>query len=750
TSGVPLATAQAVTTLELAGGALANFASADFDLNGYPDFVVPGANNGTPQAAPEMIINGTINIGTISYTPQNGQSLTGQNFINIDYQTTENPVVVASSLTRQAEVTPASIKPESRKLKLGGRVFIDRSQDSRLNAGEPGLGGVRIYLDENKNGQFDPGIDDLTVTNSLGYFAFTDVEPGLSCPVGFVELPSAYQARPVQVNMPQTSSTGVVLRNITVNLSWFESHPVLVAIAPLTPVSIDLSSSQLRDSLGFQPIYRLSGTVPAGMSINPLTGKLTWTAPASASEQSYKIEIEALKPANRNALQRQTTTLTIQVRTLTNAEMYVRNLFSSLFNRLPLPGEETLWAGRLQNGWKTTNVVNSLAHTDERYALLTRQVYQTVLGRVPNKSETEDALCLFRSGGNSDQLSLRLLTGPEFSKIHVGNGDFVGAVNRILQLNGASRSAYFSQVTWLNAGGTRTSLVNRLFRSQAATTSRAIQLAGWFSGVDASQKSIRQWATALATGALNSDTLTTLIMGSESYAKATSALSIHNWSDHTGQATEQYNKLAYLHYTLTGTEADRTTLDALQYRLYKGQTWNNLTRELYNSQAGVNYRIQRQYQNLLQRRATAAELTQLQKTLPAANQVESLQIQILSGNAYRGQFGSSVDYVDAVFQVLTGHGPTAVAAEYYARRLEQGLDARKFVRQIATSGDGIAGQINRNYLEILGRTASQAEVSEFRQLFGKSDVQDRIVSIQLLSTDEFRQKQRQAMLLPVL
>ncbi|MFM7131658.1 MAG: hypothetical protein ACKO0V_20090, partial [bacterium] len=354
TSGVPLATAQAVTTLELAGGALASFASADFDLNGYPDFVVPGANNGTPQAAPEIIINGTINIGTISYTPQNGQSLTGQNFINIDYQTTENPVVVASSSTRQADVTPASIKPASRKLKLGGRVFIDRSQDSRLNAGEPGLGGVRIYLDENKNGQFDPGIDDLTVTNNLGYFTFNDVEPGLSCPVGFVELPSAYQARPVQINLPQTSSTGVVLLNIKVNLSWFESHPVLVTIAPLTPVSIDLSSSQLRDSLGFQPIYRLSGTVLAGMSINPLTGKLTWTAPASAIEQSYEIEIEALNPANRNALLRQTTTLTIQVRTLTNAEIYVRNLFSSLFNRLPLPEEETLWAGRLQNGWKTT------------------------------------------------------------------------------------------------------------------------------------------------------------------------------------------------------------------------------------------------------------------------------------------------------------------------------------------------------------------------------------------------------------
>ena len=750
TNSAPLSSAQTTTMVELTGGALATFASADFDLNGYPDFVVPGANNGTTsQTAPEMIINGTINVGTISYMPQNGQSLAGQNFINIDYSSIENPVVVASSSTKHAAVLSASIKPASRKLKLGGRVFIDLSQDGRVNVGEAGLGGVKIYLDENNNGQFDPGIDDLTVTNNLGYFTFDDVQPGLSCPVRFINLPSVYESASVEIMLPETSSTGVVLRNIPVNLSWYNPQPALVSVAPLTPFRIELSSTMLSRTLGFQPIYRLTGNVPAGMSIDPQKGTLSWTAPANAINQSFKIEVEVVNPANRSALLAQKTTLTIQVRSLSDADIYVRNLFSRLFNRLPLPEEGAIWAERLKNGWKTTDVVNGLYRTDERYLQLTRQVYQNILNRVPTSAENTNSLELFRKGGNSDQLSRELLSGAEFSQLHQSNTDYLNAVYRLLLLNPPSKVAYISQLTWLNAGGSRTVLINRLYRSLAVTTSRAIQLAGWYNGIDASQKSIRQWASALATGTLNTDTLTILILGSDSYTKATKALSIHDQTDQNRQAFRQYNELSFLTFTLTGKDAERATIDQLQHRIYKGQTWKKLTNEIYDSQAAMNYRINSQYQNLLHRSATEAELARLRKTLPVNNQIESLQIQILSGNEYRSQFSSNRNYVSGVYLVLTGKDPDSSIAAYYATRLTQGMKSVSFVRQVAASEAGIAGQINRNYLEILGRSASDSEIVQFRQLFGKSAPQDSAVSIQLLGTDEFRQKQRPALLLPV-
>ena len=101
----------------------------------------------------------------------------------------------------------------------------------------------------------------------------------------------------------------------------------------------------------------------------------------------------------------------------------------------------------------------------------------------------------------------------------------------------------------------------------------------------------------------------------------------------------------------------RAQLDELESELYNGQTWKHLAKGIYASQAATDARVESQFQNLMNRRASSNELATYAKTLPASNQTEELQVQILSSSEYRSRFSSTTSYVNSVYQVLTGLFP---------------------------------------------------------------------------------------------
>ncbi|WP_162052167.1 S8 family serine peptidase [Gloeothece verrucosa] len=61
--------------------------------------------------------------------------------------------------------------------KITGSLWNDLDQNGVRDAGEPGLAGWKIYLDQNNNGTFDPG-ERSTVTNKQGDYAFLLLSPG--------------------------------------------------------------------------------------------------------------------------------------------------------------------------------------------------------------------------------------------------------------------------------------------------------------------------------------------------------------------------------------------------------------------------------------------------------------------------------------------------------------------------------------------------------------------------------------------
>ena len=73
--------------------------------------------------------------------------------------------------------TPGNDFIEERESSIGDRLWVDEDADGVFDAGEVGLGDVRVFLDTNANGALDDG-EAWTVTDSNGFYLFTGVAAG--------------------------------------------------------------------------------------------------------------------------------------------------------------------------------------------------------------------------------------------------------------------------------------------------------------------------------------------------------------------------------------------------------------------------------------------------------------------------------------------------------------------------------------------------------------------------------------------
>ncbi len=741
TSAAPLTDGQTETVLEFSGGALPQFAAADYSQDGYPDLVVPGQNDQTSQAAPEIILNGTLNVGTFTYTPTNGEVLTGQDFADINFASSSSIADYVASGTPQVAVPSSTVT-------IAGRVYFDRNQNLKYSAGEVGMGGLTLYLDVNHNGRFDPATDPSTTTDALGYYTFAGLAPGATYDIAIANLPSSYSAPEMTVQTPASSRTGIVERFINVTQLW--SIPQSISsIDPLTPIAIDLSPLSLRESLGMQPRFVLAGTVPSGMTIDPYTGEISWTAPYSYAGSTVDVMVRILGSSSPSALDSQWNEFQIQVSNLSPVAAYIRDVFGALLSRLPTTAELEDWVGRLQSGTSLLSFVSAIAHSDERYGILVNNVYRNVLSVAPTPSENSAAVAMLQAGGNSDMLTRELLVSTAFMNQHPGLEDYVNAVNEVLLFRDNTPAMTRREVTWLRRGMSRTRLVMWISRSHDATMAKARQLSQQYLGGPSSKKTLSQWAMALSKGTLNTDSLTTRILASQAYVNGWRTRIVPNIQPPGTTTSPQYNRLNHLAFRVTGSNASRSELDQLETALYDGQSWRSVASNVYNSSAAVDFRIQTQFQNLLGRTANENELTTLSATLPAANQTQALQIQILSSPEYRAQFASTTSYVNSAYQVLTGTTPTSDEVRSWTDRLGQGLSQGQFVHDIAASRAGRTGQVQRLYQEYLGSAPSAAELRAILDQYPKTTLQDRPVTLKLVTTSEFRIQQQAAQLLPV-
>ncbi|QEF96371.1 Serine-aspartate repeat-containing protein D precursor [Stieleria maiorica] len=84
---------------------------------------------------------------------------------------------IVATVTATDATTGIDLGHQSDATTISGTVRDDFNQNRAADDGEPAVGGVRVYLDSNRNGRFDSG-EPETLTDADGTYSFVDLAPG--------------------------------------------------------------------------------------------------------------------------------------------------------------------------------------------------------------------------------------------------------------------------------------------------------------------------------------------------------------------------------------------------------------------------------------------------------------------------------------------------------------------------------------------------------------------------------------------
>lgn len=112
---------------------------------------------------------------TALITPPAGAVL-GDTRMRIRICYNETPLSCGSSTWGEVEDYTITVIEPLPQTRIYGKKWNDLNDNGQIDAGEPGLAGWTIFLDENYNGQIDPN-DISDTTDSQGNYEFTDLDP---------------------------------------------------------------------------------------------------------------------------------------------------------------------------------------------------------------------------------------------------------------------------------------------------------------------------------------------------------------------------------------------------------------------------------------------------------------------------------------------------------------------------------------------------------------------------------------------
>jgi len=107
----------------------------------------------------------------LDYRPFVGPSVSGE--IVVGPTDVRHEVTIAP----QQIVTGVDFGSQALSSEIHGSVWNDLDGDAHRDGGEPGLGGWKVYIDENRSGSWDP-TEPFELTDANGHYAFADVTPG--------------------------------------------------------------------------------------------------------------------------------------------------------------------------------------------------------------------------------------------------------------------------------------------------------------------------------------------------------------------------------------------------------------------------------------------------------------------------------------------------------------------------------------------------------------------------------------------
>jgi hypothetical protein len=183
---------------------------------------------------------------------------------------------------------------------VGGAVFADPNGNNKFDVGEKGLAGIAVFVDLNNNGKLDPG-EPVTKTNAQGFYAFQGLSPITNASIRVLDSAllnqrsSPHKSAPLDLSLAAGNSLDFAIAPTLVQT--IADQTIVVGSSVSVPVLLAPGVKQNDPKRPGKLVFTLDNSAPAGLTINPETGLLSWT-PTSSQLGTFPITVRVRDTQN--------------------------------------------------------------------------------------------------------------------------------------------------------------------------------------------------------------------------------------------------------------------------------------------------------------------------------------------------------------------------------------------------------------------------------------------------------------------
>lgn len=329
--------------------------------------------------------------------------------------------------------------------KITGTVFIDYNSNGQLDAGEPGVAGRTVFLNEDHTAS--PTNNPQTTTDASGNFTFSGIAPGSY---------TVMEVLPANITLTTPTQSVTVTANHTTSGVKFGEGPSIVGIVfndlrvtgkldagdpgmPGVTVFLNNDGKGIPDSSNPSTVtdangkFAFEGLAPGsyivsevttpfhGVTQTTTTSSVTVTAGQSTTDNIGNELTSALAPLPiavklPGPLSDQTST-------------FINDVYFKLLGRTADSGALSYWQQQLAGGVSRNDLVQTVWNSNEHRIMEVDQFYHTFLGRSAEASGQAFWVASYSTWGTEKIEAAGFLTSPEFSqRLHPTDADFITAL----------------------------------------------------------------------------------------------------------------------------------------------------------------------------------------------------------------------------------------------------------------------------------------------------------------------------------
>jgi VCBS repeat-containing protein len=370
-------------------------------------------------------------------------------------------------------------------------------------------------------------------------------------------------------------------------------------------------------------------------------------------------------------------------------------------------------------------IANQITHSTEHYQDFVTTAYQTYLGRKPDVSGLNAWVSAMQAGMTDEQLEATFISSPEYIANHGGSGaGWVTGMYRDLLGRTPAGAEVNGWVQAMSAGATPRSVALGFAASAEREAARVRQDYQTLLGRTPEAAEVAAWVSAFTGGLTNEGLVAGFLASSEYY---------NNPAKGNGDNRDWITSATSDVLTRVATTDEMAALEAALVPSNLAEMAGQIT---HSAEHFAQF-ITTAYQKYLGRTPDDAGLAFWVSLMRAGLSDEQLEAKFIGSPEYIAQHGGNgAGWVRGLYHDLLGRNATDAEVSGWVNALNRGVSTESIAFGFASSPEREAMRIRDDYFSYLGRDASQGEIDFWVKAFGQG-LSDEDLAANFIASPEY-------------